>query len=429
MLACISGPALAGCSLEEGANDAENASEASSEEAIDSLAQGLASDVTVYTNTALASGWQTWSWSTTTSFANADAPLASGSSSHIKATVNSSGGALSLAHAAYDLNTADYDAITFDVRAPWSQSVSLGVQTLGGSSGGAQATIPVTTSWTRQTVKLSSIQGSLAKFGKVNFSGSAGGQTFYVDNVKLVAKTTTTTAQTGSSFPAAPISVSKGSVVTLNSPASSYAVYVPSSYDATHRTPTKLLVWLHGCGGNAYGDAWATSPGGSQSWISVSVGGRDGACWNMGTDVPMVLAALDDVKRRLNIDPQRVFIGGYSSGGNLAYRTAFYNAKRFAGVLAEDTAPFYGTGSSQSASIAAAAWKLNVAHLAHTGDTTFTIGTVRAETEALKGSAFPTTRIERAGSHWDPDTSYSGTNYDMRTYLLRYIDAGWVAPR
>ena len=148
----------------------------------------------------------------------------------------------------------------------------------------------------------------------------------------------------------------------------------------------------------------------------------------MGTDVPKVLAAIDDVKRRLNVDPRRVFIGGYSSGGNLAYRTAFYNAKRFAGVLAENTGAFYGTGSSQSASIAAAAWKLNIAHLAHTGDTTYPIATIRSETDALRNAGFPTTRIERAGTHWDPDTSSSGTNYDMRNDLLRYLDGAWVAP-
>jgi pimeloyl-ACP methyl ester carboxylesterase len=420
-LALTFAPALAGCAFEEDA-DSDQASE--SEGTTDSVGQALVSDVAVYTNTSLASGWQTWSWSTAASFANTDAPLASGSTSHIKAVISSAGGALSLARSTGDLRAADYDTITFDVRATWSSSVSLRLQTLGGQSGGAQATIPVTTTWTRRTVKVADIKGSLTSFGKINWVASQSGQTIYVDNLRLVAATTTS-----ASYPTAPITVQKGTVVTLSSSASPYSLYVPGSYDATHRTPSKLLVWLHGCGGYAAGDAWATSPGGTQSWVTVSVGGRDGACWNMSTDGTMVLAALDDVKRRLNIDPRRVVIGGYSSGGNLAYRTAFYNAKRFAGVLAEDTAPFYGTGSSQSASIAAAAWKLNVVHLAHVSDGTFRIATVRAETDALTGAGFPAKRIERAGTHWDPDTSSSGTNYDMRTYLLPYLDAGWLAPQ
>jgi len=160
----------------------------------------------------------------------------------------------------------------------------------------------------------------------------------------------------------------------------------------------------------------------------VSVGGRDGGCWNMDADTKLVIAALDDVKTRLNVDPRRVTIGGYSSGGNLAYRTAFYNASRFAGILAENTAPFYGTNSSQSSSLAAAAWKLNIVHLAHVGDTTYKIATVRSETDALKAAGFPVTLIEREGSHWDSDTASSGTNRDLRTYLVPLLDAGWRSP-
>jgi hypothetical protein len=33
-----------------------------------------------------------------------------------------------------------------------------------------------------------------------------------------------------------------------------------------------------------------------------------------------------------------------------------------------------------------------------------------------------------AGTHWDADTSTSGTSHDLRTYLLPYLDAGWIAP-
>jgi pimeloyl-ACP methyl ester carboxylesterase len=348
-------------------------------------------------------------------------------------TVSTAGGALSLAHGAADLTAADYDAITFDVRAPSSSSVRLALETLAGGASGASATIPVTTTWTRQTVKLTALQGSLAKFGKIDWIGAQSGQTFYVDNVLLVPKTAAATPPPpppppSSTFPSAPLTVTKSNVVGLSSSLGPYSLYVPSSYDATHRTPTKVLLWLHGCGGNAYGDAWAISPGGTQSWVSVSVGGRDGACWNVGTDVPLALAALDDVKRRLNVDPRRVVIGGYSSGGDMAYRTAFYNAKRFAGLIAENTTPFGDTGSSQTSSIAAAGWKLNVAQLAHVSDTTYPITQVRNETDALRNAGFPMTRIERPGTHWDPDTTSSGTNYDLRTYLLRYVDAGWVAP-
>jgi pimeloyl-ACP methyl ester carboxylesterase len=435
IVACCGVPLLSGCALEgdERADTTDTTDTTDTDTAGDddsrtgTVAQGLATNLSVYTNTALASPWQSWSWSSSVALANTDAPLRSGSTNQIKTTVQSGYGALSLAHPTTDLTIADYDSITFDVRGQTSSSVRLGVETLAGSAG-TQVVVPVTTTWSTQTIKLDSLKGALTRFGKINWIGPVAGQTFYVDNITIVAKKVTTTSGTAS-FPTAPLTVSKNTVVTLNSSASPYFLVVPTAYDATHKTPTKLFVWLHGCGGYAANDARVVSPGGSQSWITVSVGGRDGACWNVGSDATIVLAALDDVKRRLNVDPRRVVIGGYSSGGNLAYRTAFYNARRFAGVLAENTAPFYGTGSSQSASIAAAAWKLNVAHLAHVSDTTYSIGSVRTETDALKTAGFPTTRLERAGTHWDSDTGSSGTNYDLRTYLLPYLDAGWSAPQ
>lgn len=412
---CVLGGGLVGCVGE--ADDA-------STESVATVAQALTTDETVYTNGAPVSPWQHWSWHTTVALANTDPPLASGSSSHIKATLSSSGGALALAHASGDLSVSQYESISFDVRGASSSNISLRVQTLAGADAGVQVSVPVTTTWTRKTIALSSLRGTLGSFGKIAWVGAASGQTFYVDRVTVVAKK----AAPATTFPVAPLTVTKASVVTLSSSKGPYALYVPSSYDATHRTPTKVLVWLHGCGGHAYGDAWAVSPGGGQSWISVSVGGRDGDCWDPNSDASMVLAALDDVQRRLNVDRRRVVIGGDSSGGDMAYRTAFYNASRFAGVIAENTSPFRDTGASQASSIAAASWKLNVVHLAHTSDATYPIAGVRTETNALKSAGFPMTRIERAGTHWDPDTSTTGTNRDMRVYLLPYLDAGWTSP-
>lgn len=218
-------------------------------------------------------------------------------------------------------------------------------------------------------------------------------------------------------------------VFALAGSASSYWIYVPASYDPTHATPAALLVWLHGCGGQAAGDIYTVAPGADQRYIAIALGGREGGCWRVNADTAKVLAAVDDVRTRFNIDPRRVILGGYSSGGDLAYRTAFYNAERFAGVLAENTAPFRDTGSTQTASIAAAAWRFHVVHLAHTEDHTYPIATVRAETDALAAAGFPVTRIERPGSHYDADTATTGTDLDLRTLLLPHMGDGWLAPR
>lgn len=392
-------------------------------ESTGTTANALAADLTVYTDAVLAQPWQNWGWSSTVNTNDTTAPLvAAGSRSQIKTTLTNAWGALSLARTTGDVPTATYESVTFDIRSSAASRVHLSLQSVAGGATPVQFPITVTTSWTRQTIALDKLRGSLTSFGKVSFMGERAGDAFYLDNVQFVARGTSGT------IPPQPQTPSYETVVTKNSWLSPYFLYVPKSYDATHRTPAKLLVWMHGCGGNGYGDAWAVSPGGSQSWITVSVGGRDGACWDVSKDSALVMAALDDVKKHLNIDPRRAVVGGYSSGGDLAYRTAFYNAPMFAGVIADNTAPFSDTGSSASSSIGAAGWRFNVAHLAHLQDYVYSIDRVRQETDQLKNAGFPVERIERNGQHWDNDSGSYGTQYDRRTYLLPYLDRGWVAP-
>jgi len=231
-----------------------------------------------------------------------------------------------------------------------------------------------------------------------------------------------------SSFPSNPITYPTGEPFTVDSGTTNY-VFVPTSYDATHHTPTTLFVWLHGCGGMSSGDIYIVSPGGTQDWISITVGGREGGCWDPAADGAKVEAAIADVKSHFNVDPHRVILGGYSSGGDLAYRTAFYDARTFAGVLAENTSPFRDTGSSQAASLAAASWKFHVVHLAHLQDTTYPIAGVRKETDAMITAGFPLKRIEVDGRHWDdPSATVPGTDADIATYLFTYLGAGWSAP-
>jgi len=237
-----------------------------------------------------------------------------------------------------------------------------------------------------------------------------------------------------SSVPPAPVAYSPNTPFTVTSGTTPYWVYAPSAYDGTHATPITLLVWLHGCGGYASGDIYTVSPGGSQSYLAITVGGREGACWDVNVDAAKVLAAIADVKTHFNVNPRKVILGGYSSGGDLAYRTAFYNATSFAGVLIENSSPFRDTGSSSSASLAAAAWKFHVVHLAHLQDLTYPISGVRTETNALTAAGFPVTRVEVDGGHYDDAGAIEnghpvpGTSADLATYLLPHLGDGWVAP-
>jgi predicted esterase len=116
-------------------------------------------------------------------------------------------------------------------------------------------------------------------------------------------------------------------------------------------------------------------------------------------------------------------IGGFSSGGDLAYRTAFYNSTGFAGLLAVGTTPFRDTGSTQQASIAASTFKFHVVHLAHTEDEIYPIATVRQETDALTAAGFPVERVERPGSHYDEQT-----DANLQAVLLPHMADDWLSP-
>lgn len=108
-----------------------------------------------------------------------------------------------------------------------------------------------------------------------------------------------------------------------------FYVYVPPNYDGSE--PFGLLVFIYSR--NAY-----TIPRG---WLSaleerklVYVSPQ-----NVGNGQPMsrrcgisTVAALK-LKERLNIDPDRVYVSGYSGGGWAACRTAFFHDDIFKGVI------------------------------------------------------------------------------------------------
>jgi predicted esterase len=207
-----------------------------------------------------------------------------------------------------------------------------------------------------------------------------------------------------------------------------YAAFIPRSYDETNQTPTTLFVWLHGCGGDAEGDAWVVDPGAEegvpQDWMTLSLGGRDGGCWNpLAETEPLVMAAIADFETHFNVDRRRIILGGYSSGGDLAYRTAFKHSSTFAGLLIENSAPFRDTEASEAELLGAATTKFPIVHLAHAQDTTYKLAEVEPEIAAVRAAGFPVDFIVRPGGHSD-----SHTDPDKLTYLLPHIDDGWLAP-
>jgi hypothetical protein len=203
-----------------------------------------------------------------------------------------------------------------------------------------------------------------------------------------------------------------------------YWGYVPSAYDPG--TPMTLLVWMHGCEGQSEGDAYTVGTKAEEEpkgWLTLSLGGRDGGCWTPSVDEAKVLAAITDFEAHFNVDHHRVILGGYSSGGDLAYRTAFRHSSIIAELLIENSSPFRDTESTQAESLAAATTKFHIFHLAHSEDTEYPLATVQSETNAVKAAGFPLELIVKPGEHFD-----ANTDEDLRTYLLPKIEEGWTSP-
>jgi predicted esterase len=187
-----------------------------------------------------------------------------------------------------------------------------------------------------------------------------------------------------------------------------YVGYVPKSYAGN---PTRLVVGMHGCGDNAYNFAtWAVNPyvtRDTQTWIGISVEDKNGPglCWSQSED-DVVLAALADISKCFYVHQHEVVLAGYSSGGELGYGLAMRHTDKFAGLLAECTT--LSSAGDPNTLLAGAAWKLPIAHVAHTGDTTFPIATVRNDWATITAAGFPLTTKEEAGAHDGQSTDWSG---------------------
>ncbi len=210
-------------------------------------------------------------------------------------------------------------------------------------------------------------------------------------------------------------------------PGGGYYGWVPEGYDDTGATPSALFVWMHGCGGHNEFDIESFHAPPAEDYVTIAPSGREGACWHTPADGPgdeaRVVAAIADAAEHFNVDPARIVLGGYSSGGDLAYRTAYLNDQLISAVLAANTSPFRDTGFPQG-SIGDVDDKFRVVHLAHTGDDVYPIAQVKSELQVLTGAGFPVTLVERPGSHYDDPGAggLPGTDADIQTYLLPQVD-------
>jgi predicted esterase len=237
----------------------------------------------------------------------------------------------------------------------------------------------------------------------------------------------------GTTVPSSPLPYQADTPFEVHSGGVDYWASIPAAYDSSNQTPMTLLVSLHGCYGDASGDIWMVMPNPARDYLAISVAGeadQNSHCWNPDTEQSKVLNAIANFKTHFNVNPRRVILSGYSSGGDLAYRTIFYHSTQFAGILAMNTSPFRDTGSTAAQSLAAASWKFHVVHLAHEQDAVYPLAGVTNEINQVRNAGFPVTFLTQPGEHYNDagQNGYAGTIHDYQTYLLPHVDDGWLAP-
>ena len=210
------------------------------------------------------------------------------------------------------------------------------------------------------------------------------------------------------------ITKDKDGFFTRTTPQGSYVGFVPKSYAGQ---PTTLVVGLHGCGDSAMNFAkWGVNPYktiATQNHIGISIGGRDGQCWDTKNDDPKVTAAITDIASCFYVHQQKIVLAGYSSGGILAYKMGLTQSAKYAGIIIENS----GLGGTKATGVT---WKINVAHIAHLSDDSFPIAGTRADWAKLEAAGIPLQKKEVPGTH-------DGTSDDWSDFLIPKI-ATWKAP-
>jgi phospholipase/carboxylesterase len=142
---------------------------------------------------------------------------------------------------------------------------------------------------------------------------------------------------------AAPHSRTLGAATyTASDQACRHSSFAPLHYEPNYAYP--LLVWLHGPGGSEKQLKRVMPLVSLRNYIGVAPRGMAmrsdaaGYGWRQTDDhiflaEQRVFACVDQVRRRFNIDPTRVFLAGYDCGGTMALRLAMRHPQRFAGVI------------------------------------------------------------------------------------------------
>jgi phospholipase/carboxylesterase len=114
-------------------------------------------------------------------------------------------------------------------------------------------------------------------------------------------------------------------------------LYIPKSYDPAK--PTALMVALHGAGGRSSGPLRTWTPQADAGNFVLVVPESSGTTWDAirglyGDDVRLIDRALKLAFARVNVDPRRIVLQGFSDGASYGLGLALNNADLFTHVVA-----------------------------------------------------------------------------------------------
>jgi predicted esterase len=110
-----------------------------------------------------------------------------------------------------------------------------------------------------------------------------------------------------------------------------YILYIPENYDP--EKPCSLLIALHGAGdvGHSFWNRWRDTADEKNFVIAAPTSNPAGRWWSISSDAVNIVIC--DALLSIAIDPNRVFLTGFSNGGHGAWATGLRETWRFAGVI------------------------------------------------------------------------------------------------
>ncbi|MGF1484197.1 MAG: alpha/beta hydrolase [Opitutales bacterium] len=184
--------------------------------------------------------------------------------------------------------------------------------------------------------------------------------------------------------------------------------YVQVGERSEPETKPGLLVWLHPASGNARPQFkwWKTAGVPPEDFVLLCPQAK-GQTWKPN-DQRFIEEAIREVSERFDVDPERVFLGGHSSGGFMTYRIAFEDVDAFAGYIV--------AGAATRRSVPRPGFEPRPFLIYHAKDDgVITYDRAQATREKLEKARYPVTFVEGNHGHSiGPDLAQA-----MRSFLSK----------